>query len=65
MKRYRIMTDWWSNNGPPVYIAAAGYLGLIKPSSKQTKNGKPVAAKQETGNLNDLLKMAGPGGMFH
>lgn len=57
------MVEWWKNNGPPVYIAAAGYLGLIKEPSKQTKNGKPV--KQESGNLNELLKMAGPGGMFH
>lgn len=61
------MVDWWENNGPPVYIAAAGYLGLIKPSNKtkvaKGKDGKPV--KQESGNLNDLLKMAGPGGMFH
>lgn len=65
MRRYRLMVDWWEHNGPPVYVAAAGYLGLLKPKSSKAKDksGKPI--KQDTGNLNDLLKMAGPGGMFH
>lgn len=50
------MLKWWEENGPPVYITAASYLGLVKPKKK---------ASQDTGNLNDLLKMAGPGGIFH
>lgn len=62
MRRYKRMLDWWSDNGPPVYIAVAGYLGLIK----EDKAGSvPQAEKpKETGNLNDLLKMAGSGGFF-
>lgn len=51
------MMEWWSENGPPVYVAAAAYLGLIKPASKKS-------SKAETGDLGDLLKMAGPGGMI-
>lgn len=49
------MLDWWNENGPPVYISAAAYLGLTKPSSK---------TKDEPGDLNELAAMAGPGGMI-
>lgn len=48
------MNDWWSENGPPVYIAVAGYLGLIK----EPEGSKPV------GDLNELAKLAGAGGMI-
>lgn len=30
MPRYVSMQKWWTDNGPPVYMAVAGYLGLIK-----------------------------------
>jgi hypothetical protein len=56
--RYYAMIDWWTENGPPVYVSVAGYLGLIK--KKKSKSGKTVGS----GNLNDLLKMAGNGGMI-
>lgn len=64
MRRYQSMVDWWSTNGPPVYIAVAGYLGLIKEPVKKV-DGKPQPVKREVGNLNDLLKMAGAGGIIH
>lgn len=57
MKRYKAMVAWWEENGPPVYVAAAAYLGLIKPA-KGSKS-------QKKGNLNDLFKMMGPGGILH
>lgn len=47
------MLDWWLENGPPVYVSAASYLGLIKPKSEKS-----------SGDLNDLAKLAGPGGMI-
>ena len=50
------MIEWWSENGPPVYVSVAGYLGLIK--KKKKKNQAP-------GDLNELLKMAGAGGMIN
>lgn len=52
------MTSWWEQNGPPVYVAAAAYLGLIKTKKKSSKS-------QEPGDLDDLLKLAGPGGMIN
>jgi len=53
------MVDHWCENGPPVYIAVAGYLGLVKrKTGSKAKTGEP-------GNLEDLLQMAGPGGMIH
>jgi len=58
------MLDWWENNGPPVYVAAAAYLGLIKAPGKKKKNGK-VDASAGKGNLDELLKLAGPGGMIN
>lgn len=56
------MLQYWAENGPPVYVSVAGYLGLIKPKKlSPTKPGqKPVG-----GDLNDLTKLAGPGGMIH
>jgi hypothetical protein len=55
------MVEFWSENGPPVYVSAAAYLGLIKPKKKK----KSSAGKSTGGDLNELLSMAGPGGMFH
>lgn len=43
------MQDWWKANGPPVYMAVAAYLGLIKDTSK------------EYGDLGELFDMF-PGG---
>jgi hypothetical protein len=58
------MLDWWAHNGPPAYASVAGYLGLIKDRPKKgsstAKPDKPVG-----GDLNELLKFAGPGGMIH
>jgi len=58
------MIAWWEDNGPPVYIAAAGYLGLIKDpkSKKKTDTGKPASGGHRGNDLNELLKMAGRGG---
>ena len=56
--RYNTMLDWWLENGPPVYVSAAAYLGLTKPSNKSKSSS-------EVGDLGDLLKMAGPGGMIN
>jgi hypothetical protein len=47
------MLEWWSENGPPVYIAVAAYLGIIKDP-----------AEKKVGDLNELAKLAGPGGMI-
>lgn len=49
------MLDWWLENGPPVYVAAAAYLGLNKSASKSNKG---------SGDLNELLKFAGKGGVI-
>jgi hypothetical protein len=51
------MLDWWADNGPPVYISVAAYLGLIK-------TGSDSSSAKEPGDLNDLVKMAGAGGMI-
>lgn len=56
------MLDWWAHNGPPVYVPVASYFGLIKPQQSSSSN---TVAKKESGNLNELLEMAGPGGMFN
>jgi hypothetical protein len=50
-RRYNAMLDWWLENGPPVYVSVASYLGLVKPKSSQA-----------TGDLGDLIKMADKGG---
>lgn len=49
------MIDWWSENGPPVYVSVAGYLGLIK------KKAKPKKSE----NLNELFSMMGAGGILN
>lgn len=54
------MLEHWKLNGPPVYIAVAGYLGLIKPEAGVEKENRPP----EVGNLNDLLSLAGKNGMI-
>lgn len=59
------MLDWWSDNGPPVYIAVAAYLGLVKTSKKGQSNGKPAKDGHPGNDLNELLKLAGPGGMIN
>lgn len=56
LRRYYAMIKWWSDNGPPVYVSVAGYLGLIKKKKKKS---------QSPGDLNELLKMAGAGGMIN
>jgi len=64
-----MMVEWWEHDGPPVAVSVAGYLGLLKPRTKVKKivdeaTGKVTTVK-ETGDLNELLKMAGPGGMLN
>lgn len=49
------MNEWWEENGPPVYIAVAAYMGLIK----------DTGSSKETGDLNELAKLAGAGGMIN
>jgi|AraplaMF_Col_mMF_1032025.scaffolds.fasta_scaffold64334_2 hypothetical protein len=63
------MLEHWGKNGPPVYVAAAAYLGLLKTPPKVKKGGPgktTVASPQGGGDLNDLVKMfQGTGGMIH
>lgn len=56
--KYYAMIDWWGENGPPVYISVAGYLGLIKKRSPKVREGTG-------GNLEELENMfASSGGMI-
>ena len=68
------MVEHWEKFGPPVYIAAAGYLGLIGKETKkgQAGNGaqetasKPIGTSGERGNLNDLAQLlSGSGGVLN
>jgi hypothetical protein len=54
------MLEWWEENGPPVYISVASYLGLVKkPSAKSSSRGG------KTGDLNELAQMfKSSGGMI-
>ena len=49
LPRYYAMVKHWKDNGPPVYLAVAAYLGLVK-TKKPAKMG-------ETGNLDELVAM--------
>jgi hypothetical protein len=51
------MLDWWEQHGPPVYIAVAAYLGLVKEPAKETT----VPA----GNLDGIEKFFDRTGMLH
>lgn len=52
---YYAMCKHWKSYGPPVYMAVAGFLGLINTSK----------AKPKSGNLEDLERMfASTGGMI-
>ena len=62
------MVDHWLKNGPPVYVAAAVYLGLTKGDKETSKKipsnmpGKPG----EEGNLNELFNLlSGSGGILN
>jgi hypothetical protein len=67
------MVDHWEKFGPPVYIAVAGYLGLIgkKDGKKGSSNearpaNKPIGTKGDVGNLNDLAQLlSGSGGVLN
>ncbi len=67
------MVIHWEKNGPPVYIAVAGYLGLIgtKDGKKPTgdskpQSGRPIGSTGEKGNLNDLASLlSGSGGILN
>lgn len=52
---YQKMQDHWEHNGPPVYIAVAGYLGLIKKRKPTVKKiDKTTGLQEMTGNWDDL-----------
>ena len=65
------MLKWWEENGPPVYIAAAGYLGRSETRKKTAPQKGPlqfpptpgpqklIDAKPDTdsGDLNELVNM--------
>jgi hypothetical protein len=54
------MVEHWQANGPPVYMAVAGYLGLIK-----TTGRKGQTDKERYGNLEELAAMfQSSGGMI-
>lgn len=57
------MLEYWAEHGPPVYVSVAGYLGLIGKGKKKSSN-KP-GQQPAGGDLNELLRLAGPGGMIH
>ena len=56
------MLDWWEQNGPPVYMSVAAYLGLY---DKKKTSQKKSAKSGKSGDLNQLAAMfAGTGGMI-
>jgi len=57
------MVDWWEENGVPAYIAVSAYMGLI--GKKKKSSGKPARGGHKGDDLNELLKLAGPGGMIN
>lgn len=61
MPKYYAMLKHWKENGPPVYMAVAGYLGLIKPAAKREN----ASEEEKYGNLEELEAMfAGSGGVI-
>jgi len=48
------------DHGPPVYVAAAAYLGLIK----DTKSSKGTKGDPPPGDLDGIEKFFGQGGML-
>lgn len=68
MVDYYKMVDHWTENGPPVYMAVAGYLGLIKEKKKGDKpsgSGNSSNDAKRYGNLEELAAMFnGTGGMI-
>ncbi len=49
-------------NGPPVYMSVAGYMGLIKKQSSPNPSGPPPSSSREReeqkyGNLEELEAM--------
>lgn len=59
---YQRMQDHWLHNGPPVYMAVAGYLGLIK---KRSPVNKTTGKQEMTGNWDDLFnRFASTGGVI-
>lgn len=58
----------WTENGPPVYIAAALYLGLTskKKSKKKAPRVSEVDAKENANNLMALaMELQNSGGTFY
>lgn len=64
MRRYHAMQDHWAHFGPPVYIAVAAYMKLVKPRKKRrgppAPPGGPQAAKDGPPVLGQPPGAAGP-----
>ena len=58
--RFFAMHEHWAEFGPPVYIAAAAYLGLSKKKAKADEE-RPFDPEDPDG-MGDLLAMFGEGG---
>lgn len=56
------MVDWWEENGVPTYIVASAYVGIV--GKKKKKSGTPAKGGHPGNDLNELLKLAGRGGMI-
>lgn len=54
---YATMHKHWKENGPPVYMAVATYLGLAKPAKHH-----PAGEKAEIEDI--MRKYAGAGGVI-
>jgi hypothetical protein len=68
--RYKSMIDHWAEQGPPVYVSVAAYLGFSGKKAEppvKVVDGKPVktTTSTKTGDLNQLASMfAKSGGNF-
>jgi hypothetical protein len=65
--KYYAMAKNWEENGPPVYIAVAAYLGMV--GKKTKKKAAPVTANiPEDENARNLMALAqefaSSGGIF-
>lgn len=45
------MVEHWKLNGPPVYMAVAGYLGLIKEDKRRPKDESKYGSLEELANM--------------
>lgn len=59
------MVKWWEEMGPPVYVAAAAYLGLIKTKKELSSPSQTQGSGKDPGNLEELAKLFGADGMLN